>query len=122
MSPGGHIELTEDPNEAALREVKEECGLDITLLAPKDEPADLGEEGYKGLIAPFYFNIHEAAPGHRHAAFVYFAISENDQVIPEYEDEEWRWFTKEELEETTDLLPSVRWYSLEALKEVEAKR
>jgi ADP-ribose pyrophosphatase YjhB (NUDIX family) len=28
---GGHIELDEDPNEAALREVKEEVGLDVTL-------------------------------------------------------------------------------------------
>ena len=27
LQPGGHIELDEDPNEAALREVKEETGL-----------------------------------------------------------------------------------------------
>ena len=32
MSVGGHIELHEDPVEAAHREVKEEVGLDIELV------------------------------------------------------------------------------------------
>lgn len=31
-SVGGHIELDEDPNEAAVREVKEEVGLDVVLF------------------------------------------------------------------------------------------
>ncbi len=31
LSVSGHIELNEDPNHAALREVKEEVGLDIIL-------------------------------------------------------------------------------------------
>src|SRR5262249_52059212 len=31
LSVGGHIEQDEDPNEAAVREVKEEVGLDIEL-------------------------------------------------------------------------------------------
>ena len=35
MSVGGHVELDEDPVEAALREVKEEVGLDITLYQKK---------------------------------------------------------------------------------------
>ena len=32
MSVGGHIELDEDPEEAARREVKEEVGLEIELI------------------------------------------------------------------------------------------
>jgi 8-oxo-dGTP pyrophosphatase MutT (NUDIX family) len=35
LSVGGHIELDEDPNQAALREVKEEVGLDTELLQPE---------------------------------------------------------------------------------------
>ena len=31
LSVGCHIELDEDPNQAAIREVKEEVGLDIVL-------------------------------------------------------------------------------------------
>lgn len=33
MQPGGHIEKFENPVEAAIREVKEETGLDISFLA-----------------------------------------------------------------------------------------
>ena len=33
MSVGGHIEIDEDPNQAAVREVKEEVGLDVILWA-----------------------------------------------------------------------------------------
>ncbi len=33
---GGHIEPNELPHEAALREVKEESGLDVTLFSPDD--------------------------------------------------------------------------------------
>ena len=29
LSVGGHIELDEEPNQAAVREVKEEAGLDV---------------------------------------------------------------------------------------------
>lgn len=32
LSVEGHVELNEDPNEAALREVKEEVGMDAALL------------------------------------------------------------------------------------------
>ena len=32
---GGHIELEEDPEQAALRETKEESGLDVELLGER---------------------------------------------------------------------------------------
>ena len=32
---GGHIELDEDPEQAALREAKEESGLDVELLGER---------------------------------------------------------------------------------------
>ena len=38
---GGHIELDEDPEQAAVREAKEESGLDVELLGerpPTSEP------------------------------------------------------------------------------------
>lgn len=121
LPPGGHIELDEDPNQAAHREVKEECGLAITLLEPTRSSAGFSsvwqEEGLKVLVPPFYFNIHTAAPEHRHADFVYFATTDIDAVVPEHEGDAWRWWTKDELVADTTLWPSVRFYSLEALKE-----
>jgi 8-oxo-dGTP pyrophosphatase MutT (NUDIX family) len=115
--PGGHIELTEDPNEAALREVKEETGLDVSLVAPRPSPADFGEgPRKKGLVAPFYFNIHNTEPDHRHADFIFFATAITDEVRPEHEGEQLAWLSREDIEKREDLRPSVRWYALEALK------
>ena len=53
LGVGGHIELDEDPNQAAVREVKEEVGLDI-MLFDKNTPA-FNIENYKelGIYLPF---------------------------------------------------------------------
>lgn len=50
LPPGGHIELDEDPSEAAIREAKEEVGLDVTLsgitpLTPQSDAVDPSREG-----------------------------------------------------------------------------
>jgi 8-oxo-dGTP pyrophosphatase MutT (NUDIX family) len=122
LPPGGHIELDEDPNQAALREVKEECGLEVALIAPRSAP-QFDEKGFVHLIAPFYFNIHEAAPGHRHADFTYFATSPAGDIVPEYETDGWRWLAREEIEAAPAevMWPSVRFYALAAIAEA-AKR
>jgi 8-oxo-dGTP pyrophosphatase MutT (NUDIX family) len=55
--PGGHIELDENPNEAAIREAKEETGLDVVLYNKHQQY--FGEhEGQKELIPPIFMNIH----------------------------------------------------------------
>ncbi len=36
LSVGGHVEINEDPTEAAVREVKEEVGLDVELYIEKE--------------------------------------------------------------------------------------
>lgn len=58
LAVGGHIELDEDHNQAALREVKEEVGLDVEIVG---ERADIGEGnsgGYWELLPPRFMNIH----------------------------------------------------------------
>ena len=46
---GGHIELDEDPEQAALREAKEESGLDVELLGERPPTTS---PGTRALIAP----------------------------------------------------------------------
>ncbi|MBI2053557.1 MAG: NUDIX domain-containing protein, partial [Candidatus Sungbacteria bacterium] len=55
LSVGGHIELDEDPNEAAIREVKEEVGLDI-VLADDLLPFRHESDAYRELIPPKFLN------------------------------------------------------------------
>lgn len=120
LAVGGHIELDEDPNQAAIREVKEEVGLNVELVgvAPvfnEDSPE------YKELFPPRFMNIHAINPTHKHISLVYFAKSQTDEVKPSGSDmsNEWHWFTKEELEKNdTGIKASIRHYALTALKEL----
>ncbi len=123
LSVGGHIELDEDPVQAAYREVKEEVGLDIQIIGEAHGPTDQEEKnrGYKYLIPPRYLGKHPVNDTHEHIAFVYFATSESediaDSVLDHEQGMETKWFTMEELE-NTELVPNVKFYAEEALKEL----
>jgi len=116
LAVGGHVELDETPDVAALREVKEEVGLDIRLISPRSIPAYEGE--YQELAPPWYMNIHPINETHKHISFVYFAISDGNAVVPEKPDDEWRWFTKEELDAPNEINETVIFYAQEALKAI----
>ncbi len=107
--PGGHIDLDEDPNQAAVRECKEEVGLDIVLWDGMRRRLDDGEK-FKELIPPVSLNRHFTSDTHEHVDLVYFATSLSDDVVPEYAEDrsdEWKWCTKEDLKHM-DLLPDIR--------------
>jgi len=116
LSVGGHIELDEEPNQAAVREVKEEVGLDITLVG-KVEQFKQEDEGHRQLIPPKFMKIHRISPIHEHVVFTYFATTESDDVKPEKADDEWKWVNRKELD-AMDLKPDIRFYAEEALKEL----
>lgn len=114
LSVGGHIELNEDPNQAAIREVKEEVGLDINLIAPKDFIA-LDEPNHQELIPPVFINRHRINDEHEHVTLTYFATSASGKVTPENEDDVWLWFTEAEIETSTELSQHIKHYALTAL-------
>ena len=97
LGVGGHIELDEDPNQAAVREVKEEVGLDVVLVG-NPKPEGLGSGKYQELLPPKFLNRHFVNDLHEHVDLIYFATSESDHVIPENTTDEWHWFSKEDLE------------------------
>src|SRR3989344_7895433 len=65
LSVGGHIELDEDPNQAAVREVKEEVGLEVLLYEPPLYQAREKEGEYRELIPPQFMNIHKVNDTHQ---------------------------------------------------------
>ncbi len=123
LSVGGHIELSEDPNEAAIREVKEEVGLDITIVGDAQGIAESQPEnrGYRYLIPPRYMGRHPVSATHEHIALVYFATAKSDVVSDSILDHEkgaeTRWVSQEELD-AMDLVPNVRFYAKKALEEL----
>lgn len=117
LPPGGHIELDEDPNQAALREVKEEVGLKVTLWDKNRGPVQ-SDERVRVLIPPILMNRHPTTPGHEHISLVYFATTPHNRVVVDEKHDdashEWKWFTPEELD-GTDMPPNIRQYAKYAL-------
>ena len=122
LSVGGHIELNEDPNQAAVREVKEEVGLDIKL---DDRLREFREKDHTiELIPPYYLNRNPITKKHEHVTFVYFAMSLTDQIsetVEEEKSEECKWFSKKTLGERKDIVPNVKLYALKALEKLSTK-
>lgn len=116
LQPGGHVELDEDPNQAALREAKEETGLDIELVGGNrlrelnGEPSDL--------VPPKFLNRHRFNDVHEHIDLTYFGHVVGGQVSGE-DGVEIKWFSKEEIEKNAiGLHPVTRAYALAALEEL----
>jgi 8-oxo-dGTP pyrophosphatase MutT (NUDIX family) len=116
---GGHIELDEDPEQAALREAKEESGLDVELLGERPPTT---EPGTRALIAPRFLDIHRITDKHEHIGMIYWARPRNGEVtLSPSEHHDIRWCSAEELDQLQPpMAEAVKWYCRQALKEVQA--
>lgn len=113
LPPGGHIGRDELPHEAALREVREETGLEAELIAPI---SSITGPNTRGLPEPAHImlhdiNIHEdGSVGHQHIDHLYYAHVAERTITPddsnEAASESWRWYTRSELA-TSDLQQDV---------------
>ncbi len=115
LTPGGHIELDEDPVEAALREIKEETGLVVKLWDKNLGPIQ-NDERVKVLLPPILMNRHNTSDTHEHISLVYLATTENPEIKPAEGEKQdgCKWFTREELD-STDMPPNIRAYAKFAL-------
>lgn len=116
LSVGGHIELDEDPIQAAIREVKEEVGLDIQIVTKTGGYIPQPTEDYKEIQLPVSISRHRINPTHEHVCLVYFATSETDKVIPEKETDEWKWCTLEEIDKISPINDNTKFYAKKALQ------
>ena len=117
---GGHIELDEDPEQAALREAREESGLEVELLG--DRPPTT-EPGTRALIAPRFLDIHRINDRHEHIGMIYWARPKGGEVtLAQAEHHDIRWCSSEDLDSLQPpMSTAVKWYSRQAIKEVGSK-
>lgn len=118
---GGHIELDEDPEQAALREAKEESGLDVELLG--ERPPTTGP-GTRALIAPRFLDIHRISDTHEHIGMIYWARPKKGEItLAGEEHHDIRWCSKSDLDKLEPKIPdAVRWYCEKAIDEISAAR
>jgi 8-oxo-dGTP pyrophosphatase MutT (NUDIX family) len=111
LPPGGHLDREELPHEAALREVQEELGLTVDLVAPRDT---LGSDTARSLPRPQHFllediDVYDGAVGHQHVDFVYYGWTGSRDIEPEPGEtpaDAWEWLTPEQLRARADELPA----------------
>src|SRR5213596_2578989 len=93
---GGHIELDEDPEQAALRETKEESGLQVELVGERPPTTSAGT---RALISPRFLDIHRITDTHEHIGMIYWARPVNGTLtLAKAEYHDLRWCTSAELE------------------------
>jgi 8-oxo-dGTP pyrophosphatase MutT (NUDIX family) len=116
---GGHIELDEDPEQAALREAKEESGLEVELLG--ERPPTTGP-GTRALIAPRFLDIHRINATHEHIGLIYWARPKGGTVtLAPAEHHDIRWCSSAELDALQPpMSDAVKWYCRKALEEISA--
>jgi 8-oxo-dGTP pyrophosphatase MutT (NUDIX family) len=104
---GGHIELDEDPEQAALREAREESGLEVELLGERPPTTS---PGTRALIAPRFLDIHRISATHEHIGLIYWAAAEHHDI---------RWCAPADLDGLQPpMSDAVKWYCRTALTEI----
>lgn len=103
LPPGGHIDHNETPPEAAIREAKEETGLDVELM--KQENIWIDRPNAKSLARPYLCLLEEIPahgdhPAHQHIdqIFVGRAIG-GDSNHNGDEVHDMRWFSLDDLKQ-----------------------
>jgi 8-oxo-dGTP pyrophosphatase MutT (NUDIX family) len=114
---GGHIELHEDPEQAALREAKEESGFEVELIGERPPTT---ETGTRALIAPRFLDIHRITETHEHIGMIYWGrpkLGVMTLAPEEHHDICWRG-----AKDLDGLVPpmsdAVKWYCRKAIEEL----
>lgn len=72
LPPGGHIDAPELPDEAAIREVWEEAGIEIELVGERGIQVAAPDLPLQ-LVRPEGIQLENISPGHQHIDLIYFA-------------------------------------------------
>jgi len=96
LPPGGHIDENEVPDDALMREFKEEVSLDIEIIHQNNLP--VVDQVKRQLAIPFHVNIHNVGD-HDHCCFFYLCkLKDSSEVlINKSEILDYKWFSVEEL-------------------------
>ena len=96
---GGHLEENETPDQAVIREWKEETNLDVEII-PAHENAFAGDDNATPIPMPFHIDLEREGFTVPHLGhFFYVKLLDEKQIISISKDElfNYGWFSKEDL-------------------------
>jgi len=94
---GGHIDDNETPDDALLREIKEEVGMDVDILNQNLGKIE-GGDTKRSLANPFHVNVHSVGD-HDHCCLFYVCKAlEPEKLKINGELKDFKWFSKEDLD------------------------
>lgn len=99
LPPGGHIRPGETPDDAAIREVREELGLAVQLVDEDGPDPRSWTDGVLLLKRPITMRREVIDSAHHHVDLVYAAVAEDGLLHPNEEE-----------------LIAAQWFSSDALK------
>jgi len=120
LPPGGHIERDELPHECAVREVREETGLDVVLAEDSGRVnGGITKVGVTELPSPRYILLEDINPHHQHIDLIWFARARTGELSPgKGESTRIRWFDLGDIDSSSELTEDIRVLAREALKEL----
>ena len=93
LPPGGHVEKDELPDEAAVREVLEETGVEVELVGERREDVTDPVQ----LHRPAGVQLEYIGPGHEHIDLIYFARPRGSvKIRAEFEKDKVGWYSPED--------------------------
>ncbi len=98
LPPGGHIDDNELPDETAVREVKEETGIDIELVGEKQHKMSDIVEPLRTPEVVQVEDIEHDNEVHQHIDLFYLAVPKTHKICMSDESLDLRWFSLEDME------------------------
>jgi len=114
LPPGGHIEKYETPEEALIREVKEETGLDVEIIRQVKPNYDFN---IKILLQPTHIQIEDIKGTHYHIDLIYVCRVVGGNIVINKESKSLHFFTIDEIEKLDDVPKEVKYFSRKFLNE-----
>ncbi len=103
VPPGGHVEPNEDPQEAVLREIREETGLDARPIASDER---LGVPYPRELAAPVTILVEDSPEPdrpHQHVDLIYFCMAVGEPPELRRDESHLTWVDETQLRENEQL-------------------
>lgn len=110
---GGHMEAGELPEQTALREVYEECGLEVKLYNSQN---DLGMTRVNQLLNPQYTLLENIGHELENIDFIYFATTEQTTCSPQNGEAcDFYWLSSDDIKSNPNIKEHIKLMAIEAL-------